>query len=149
MLSKHRIPEFLKKFGESNGVKDNNYYCYSDTDSVVGDTLIQTSIGKIKIQDLYNTEGEETMLANNSYVKKPSNNITTYSVSKDLKLNNNSIKYIMKHKVKKRMFKIKTPEQEVIITEDHSVMVLRNNILTEIKPKDIVKGDRIIRLIHD
>jgi DNA polymerase len=139
----------LKKFGESNGVKDNNYYCYSDTDSVVGDTLIQTSIGKIKIQDLYNTEGEETMLANNSYVKKPSNNITTYSVSKDLKLNNNSIKYIMKHKVKKRMFKIKTPEQEVIITEDHSVMVLRNNILTEIKPKDIVKGDRIIRLIHD
>jgi len=34
VLSKHRIPEFLKKFGESNGVEDNNYYCYSDTDSL-------------------------------------------------------------------------------------------------------------------
>ena len=148
-MSKHRIPEFLKKFGESNGVEDNNYYCYSDTDSVVGDTLIQTSIGKIKIQDLYNVEGEETVLANDSYVKKPSSVIMTYSVSKDLKLNNNNIKYIMKHKVKKRMFKIKTPEQEVIVTEDHSVMILRNNILTEVKSKDIVKGDKIIRLVHN
>ena len=34
VLSKHRIPEFLRKFGEDNGVKDNNYYCYSDTDSL-------------------------------------------------------------------------------------------------------------------
>ena len=33
VLSKHRIPEFLNKFGESNGVKNNNYYSYSDTDS--------------------------------------------------------------------------------------------------------------------
>lgn len=147
-MSKHRIPEFLRKFGESNGVKDNNYYCYSDTDSVVGDTLIQTSIGKIKIQDLYNVEGEETILANNSYVKKPSSNITTYSVGKDLKLNNNNIKYTMKHKVNKRLFKIKTPEGEVIVTEDHSVMVLRNNNLIEVKPKDIIKGDSIIRLMN-
>ena len=34
VLSKHRIPEFLNKFGESNGVKNNNYYSYSDTDSL-------------------------------------------------------------------------------------------------------------------
>lgn len=148
VLSKHRIPEFLRKFGESNGVKDNNYYCYSDTDSVVGDTLIQTSIGKVKIQDLYNVEGEETVLANNSCIKKPNSNIITYSVGKNLKLNNNEIKYIMKHKVKKRMFKIKTPEGEVIVTEDHSVMVLRNNNLIEVKPKDIIKGDSIIRLVN-
>ena len=50
----------------------------------------------------------------------------------------------MKHKVKKKMFKIKINDKEVEITEDHSIMVLRNNKLISIKPKDILKTDKLI-----
>ena len=66
---------------------------------------------------------------------------------KNKKLEYNNITYIMKHKVKKRMFKIKCNGDEVIITEDHSMMVLRNNELIEIKPNDVKSSDKLIKII--
>jgi len=52
----------------------------------------------------------------------------------------------MAHKVKKRMFKIKHKDSEVIVTEDHSVIIKRDNKFLDIKPKDILKGDKIIKI---
>ena len=52
----------------------------------------------------------------------------------------------MKHKVKKRMFKIKCNGDEVVITEDHSLIVLRNETLIEIKPKDVQKNDKLLKI---
>ena len=52
----------------------------------------------------------------------------------------------MKHSVKKRMYKIKCNGKEVIITEDHSIMVNRNGKLISVKPKDILKTDMLITI---
>ena len=56
------------------------------------------------------------------------------------------IKYIMRHKVKKAKYKITTESgKEVIVTEDHSCMVIRDGELISIKAKDInMETDKII-----
>jgi intein/homing endonuclease len=53
----------------------------------------------------------------------------------------------MKHKVKKRMFRIKSKDNYVDVTEDHSVIINRNDKVMSIKPIDIIKGDKIIEII--
>lgn len=75
VLSKHRIPEFLNKFGKSNGVEDNNYYCYSDTDSlyftlqpishVLYDPTDDNNTKADKIDDFIKTEIDPVIEENN------------------------------------------------------------------------------------
>ena len=55
-----------------------------------------------------------------------------------------NITYIKKHKVCKRMFRIKVWNDYVDVTEDHSIMIIRNGILQSIKAKDLINGDKII-----
>ena len=52
----------------------------------------------------------------------------------------------MKHKVKKRMFKINCNGDDVTITEDHSMMVIRNGKLVETKPTELQKGDKLVKI---
>ena len=120
---------------------------YNDTDSCVGDTIIRTSVGNIKIEDLfYSSDGETITTSNGSIVKKVKDTILADSVSENFELQQNKITYIMKHSVKKRMYKIKCNGKEVIITEDHSIMVNRNGKLISVKPKDILKTDMLITI---
>lgn len=124
---------------------DSKYIVYGDTDSVVSDTIINTNNGNIAIGELYDSiDGNIVVTKSNSYVKTPSEYIESLSVNKDLKIESKKIKYIMKHKVNKRMFKVKCNGKEVTITEDHSIMVVRNGALIECKPADIIKGDKLI-----
>lgn len=123
------------------------YMLYSDTDSCVGSTIIETNNGKIKIEDLYTTlSGQIEVRSDLNFIKHVKTNIKAASVNTNKELEYNNIKYVMKHKVKKRMYKIKCNGDEVIITEDHSMIVLRNETLLEIKPKDILKTDKIIKI---
>lgn len=142
-LIKNTAKAINKKLNEVNKTESQNFYIYSDTDSCIGTTLIRTSDGLVKIEDIFNNSNSKVELANNSEVKKVEN-LKAYSVSKDLNLELNKIVYVMKHKVKKKMFKIKINDKEVEITEDHSIMVLRGNKLISIKPKDILKTDKLI-----
>ena len=135
------IEERLQELNPHSG----KYILYGDTDSAISDTIINTNKGNITIGDLYdNTEGDVVITKSNSYVKTPSEYIESLSLNKDLKIESKKIKYIMKHKVNKRMFKVKCNGKEVTITEDHSIMVVRNGILIECKPTDIIKGDKLI-----
>ena len=54
----------------------------------------------------------------------------------------------MRHKVNKHKYKIRTKSgKELIITGDHSIMVIRNNELISVKAKDINKEtDKIISI---
>jgi len=122
------------------------YIVYGDTDSVTGDTTIQTSKGNIPIAELYDqTTGDIEVRGSENFINHPREHITATSVSKELTLENKRVTYIMKHKVKKRMFKIKCNGDEVVVTEDHSIMVLRDNVLTETKPGELRKGDKLIK----
>ena len=50
----------------------------------------------------------------------------------------------MRHKTTKRLFKIKVNGKEVILTEDESMVVLRDGKLERVKPIELRKGDGII-----
>lgn len=135
------IEERLQELNPHSG----KYILYGDTDSVISDTIINTNKGNITIGELYDsTDGNITVTKSNSYVKTPSEYIESLSVNKDLKIESKKIKYIMKHKVNKRMFKVKCNGKEVTITEDHSIMVVRDGVLIECKPADIIKGDKLV-----
>lgn len=126
---------------------DDPYIIYGDTDSVLGDTLVKTSNGDVKIEDLYDrVDGKLDILGQDNFVKHTNMDITAASVSPEKELQYKPIKYVMKHKVKKRMFKITCKGESVTVTEDHSIIIIRDNELLSVKPKDIVKTDKIIKI---
>ena len=56
-------------------------------------------------------------------------------------------KYIMKHKTKKKLYKITTESGKVVtVTEDHSLVVVRNNEKVVIKPTELEVDDQIITI---
>ena len=135
-----RIEKYLQSLKKWN----KPYYIYSDTDSCVGDTLISTSLGKIKIEDLFERSGEIVKNENGSFVKRLDEKILAKSMNSDFEIQDKKIIYVMKHKVNKRMFKISANNKAVIITEDHSVMINRNNNLISVKPTEILETDELI-----
>ena len=59
------------------------------------------------------------------------------------------IKYIMRHKVSKPKWRLKTKSgKEVIVTEDHSLIVFRDGKEIQVKPRDVRKTDKIL-IIRD
>ena len=135
-----RIEKYLQSLKKWN----KPYYIYSDTDSCVGDTLISTSLGKIKIEDLFEKLGEIVKNENGSFVKRLDEKILAKSMNSDFEIQDKKIIYVMKHKVNKRMFKISVNNKSVIITEDHSVMINRNDNLISAKPIEILETDDLI-----
>ena len=114
----------------------------SDTDSVRGDSLIMVNGSKIKIEDYYNSKTNN--LSGNKDIVKVDEDITLSFNTDTETIEAKNIKYVMRHKVKKKLYKIKHKDKEVIVTEDHSVIVKRDNNFIEVKPGDIIKGDIII-----
>lgn len=126
---------------------DKEYVIYCDTDSVVGDTLIKTSKGELQIADLYDIlSGDIETRGDNNFIKHISEKINTLSVNTKFEIESKQIKYIMKHKVKKKLYKITCGNKSITVTEDHSVMINRNNTLTSVKPFEILPTDKILFL---
>ena len=119
---------------------------YSDTDSVVGETLVYVNNIQKQIKELYEEfeEFEYKDEFNKSYVK-PISNITTLSFN-GTEIDEKPIKYIMKHRVKKEMFKITVDNKSVIVTEDHSIIVIRKNKMISVKPYNLESGDKVINI---
>jgi len=124
---------------------------YGDTDSIVGDTIIQTNLGSLPIETLYENfkdskrfytfKGHEIVDVENKHIKVP----TFYSDKKTAGWGN--IKNIIRHKVSKKKYKIVAGGKEVIMTEDHGCMVLRDGKLIRIAPADIdIDTDKMIVL---
>jgi len=147
-----KLAKYIEKTLQGLHKSEKPYLIYGDTDSCVGSTLIKTENGNIQIQDLYdNLQGKIEIRGSENFVKhinSENSEIKAASVSLNKKLEYNKITYIMKHKVKKRMFKIKCNGDEVTITEDHSMMVLRNNELIEVKPTEVKPQDKLIKIVN-
>lgn len=148
---------FIRKLGDYIEEKLQNlnpsnvpYLVYGDTDSVVGDTYIRTDEGDIKIEDLFNMlDGYIEERNENNFIKhvhQNSNTMKAASVNQQKQLQYNNINYVMKHKVKKRMFQVNCGGDSVTITEDHSMMVIRDNKLIETKPTELRPNDRLIKI---
>lgn len=127
--------------------KDMNYAMYSDTDSVVGDTLVYANGKQITIAELYE-------MCSDTFVKKDDNKKSFVkpvdcitSLAFDLASDSiveKPIKYVMKHKVKKRLFRLTVNSKYVTVTEDHSLIVYRDGNYVEVSPKHLKSGDKLL-----
>lgn len=133
--------------GNKEEIDDTHYLLGGDTDSTDFNTVLFVDKHPIKIGELFNLCSEYIKKddINEKYVKKVSNK-SVLTVNKNKELIYSPIKYVMKHKVKKRMYKLTIDGNSVRVTEDHSLMCIRDNELIEVKPKDLQKGDKILYL---
>jgi len=134
---------------------------YSDTDSIRGDSLLlikyRNEILKVSIRDLFKFNYKFTG-AFNYNLNDPSKEITpglddieVLNYTEEKGIHFVPIKYIMKHRVSKEQFKIKTKSgKEIIVTGDHSCIVFRDGKQLEIKAKDINKDtDKILSIKYE
>jgi len=131
---------------------------YSDTDSCHKNSLLlikdnKNINDKITIEDLFNRSydkfGLEDITQNNQEIVKCDKKVLNWV--KENGLQYVPIKYIMRHKVSKEQFKIKTKSgKEIIVTGDHSCIIFRNGKQLTIKAKDINKNtDKILSVINE
>ena len=123
---------------------------YSDTDSTSFDTILKTSNGECTIENLFNESlkqnGIKDITNNGHEIVKCNDDVLNWT--KENGLNFVPIKWIMRHKVSKPMFRITTKSGKTItVTEDHSCIVFRNGEQIAIKAKDINKEtDKILSI---
>lgn len=123
-----------------------------DTDSFSKNTELTLDDKKLCIESVYNILLKE---ANNQYKVTQNgaeivevNNHTTLTYAND-EVVSSPIKYVMRHKVSKPMYRITTESgKQIEVTGDHSVMVLRNNELISVKTEEIdIDNDKIITIV--
>ena len=126
--------------------------CAGDTDSVLKTSQLYINNVMMSIEDAFNQlkyENKDVVLklsSGNEVVPVFKHTTKTFTLNDGLI--DKPIKYIMRHKVTKAKWCIRTKSgKEVIITNDHSVMVMRNNELIKVKPCEINKEtDKIISI---
>ena len=127
---------------------------YGDTDSCISSTNIKI------INDLYgDNKKKETVTIEELWSRNEDNLVTTLPNGTEIalceekilnydssnKLQYGKANYIMRHKVSKPKWKLRTKSgKEVIVTNDHSMIVFRDGKKIEVKPRDIKKTDKIL-----
>jgi DNA polymerase elongation subunit (family B) len=149
MRSWHTFKELHEQLGITvNGAIGTDCVIYNDTDSVHSSTMIQLENEKLSIEELYNRCEKQYGSAGNTLCghESVSSKEKTLNYSKEKGLYYAPIKRVIRHKVTKPMFTIKTKSgKKISITGDHSIMILdENNNLKEILGKDLKNGDKII-----
>lgn len=121
---------------------------YGDTDSCERSTIINTTSGDKTIEDWYNENmkngsGGNTKNGHESVLT--SDKVLNYS--EELGIYQAPVKRIIRHNVSKAKWKLKTKSgKEIVITNDHSMIVFRNGRKIEVKPCDILHSDKILVL---
>lgn len=136
------------KTSEITGI-EKDYVIAIDTDSVTGDSLIRTSLGEERIDNFFERtrlNGKVVYDSGDQLVVKPKVKYDALSMTQDGQAVMKNVNYVMAHKVKKKLYRIKVDNKEVTITEDHSVIVKRYGELCSIKPTEIVDGDILITI---
>ena len=111
------------------------------------DTIIKIEnngvIESLTIEDLYNryinNDAGVTMMGHESV------SCDCKILNWDKKLYFGTPKRIIRHKVTKPKWRLKTTDgKEIFVTNDHSMIVFRDGKKIEVKPKDILKTDKIL-----
>lgn len=111
-----------------------------DTDSVTSDTLLYINNHKMAIGDYYNSIPDCNLVDSSKDIKKINNGDVSLSFN-GVNIESKPVLYVMRHKVKKLLYRIKVGDNFVDVTQDHSIMVIDElgNMIT-IKPKDLDTG---------
>jgi hypothetical protein len=130
--------------------KNEHVSIYADTDSCASDSIIRTSSGCLSIEEWYNKNikngtGGHTIVGHESV--KTNDFILNYSDSGELYYA--PVKRIIRHRVSKPKWKLKTKSgNEIIVTNDHSMIVFRSGEKIEVKPSEILTTDKILSVIE-
>lgn len=142
-ITKHMISKVNEVITNKYDV-EGDAIVYSDTDSVASDTVIDTSNGKMTVEKLFNSCKTFYNEGTKEYGQTKDIKVLSFDPSDD-SITYKNFNYIYRHKVSKKRFKINVSNgNSVIVTEDHSIMIERNNKLIEVKPIDIKNGDIVI-----
>jgi DNA polymerase elongation subunit (family B) len=121
---------------------------YADTDSCQFDSLIKTENDEVTIEEFYNRNminGSNGVTLKGHESVSTTDKILNYSNEKGLYYAN--VKRIIRHKVSKPKWKLRTKSgKEIIVTNDHSMIVFRDNQQIEVKPSEILKTDKILTI---
>jgi hypothetical protein len=129
-------------------LKDEHVSIYADTDSCQYDSIIQTENDRLSIEEWYirnigNGSGGTTQKGHESVLTN--DKILNYSIERGIYYT--PVKRIIRHKVSKPKWKLKTKSgKEISVTDDHSMIVFRNGNQIEAKPSEILKTDKILIL---
>ena len=125
-----------------------DFTLYIDTDSCDGKSKIYINDEQISIEDYYDSL-PNYFIKNEpgDYIKSVNNGDKALSFSSDKNVEYKDVVYIMKHWVKKKMFRIIVEGLSVDITEDHSIIILRDDKLISARPEEIKKDDELICLL--
>jgi len=122
---------------------------YNDTDSVDGSSIVTTESGETTIEDLYNLSVKYGHAG-----VTPMGHESVFSEDKILNFDNGDLYYapierIIRHKVSKPKWKLKTKSgKEIIMTADHSMIVFRDGWMLTVKPNEILKTDKVLSVIE-
>lgn len=131
----------------TNNNDEHNFYgnniLIHNTDSITGDSIIHTNNGDKTIEQMFNENYN-----NNLFHTHKGHELVSTS-DKVLNWDNNlcygDVKYIMRHKVSKPKWKLRTKDgHEIVVTNDHSMIVFRDGEKLEVKPHEILLTDKIL-----
>ena len=120
---------------------------YNDTDSLVYDTKVKINGNYISIGELYDKYAEDSDIdysnCGHEVINVDDVSVATFHTVDGVN-KTSKVRRLIRHKVSKRKFKIKVGDKEVIMTEDHGLMVKRGEDIIRISPKEIKKGDKAV-----
>jgi hypothetical protein len=125
---------------------------YGDTDSCNSLTIMklqrENEKKRMTIEDWFNENLDDI---NDFVIKLPNGteliptNDKILNYNKDGNLEYQNVNYIMRHKVTKPKWRLKTKSgKEIIVTGDHSMIVFRNGEKITVKPNEILPTDKIL-----
>lgn len=127
--------------------EDDDIAVYGDTDSITKDSIIYVNGNSMTIKDFYDSSNKsKSMTLDNGKEVVIIDNKTTYTFDHESnRIKRTRIKNVVRHKNTKRLFKIRTQSgKEIICTQDHNLMVVRNGYIINISPLDLKKTDYFI-----
>jgi len=123
---------------------------YGDTDSLTPDSMVETEDGRMTIAALYDHFSGAIISDNENTEKKiPLGEFEVLSYDEMKKEPTfRELKRIHRHKVSKPKWKLVTESgKEIIVTGDHSLVVLRNGRLVEVRPSEVnPESDQVVTL---
>ena len=124
---------------------------YGDTDSVV-DSVIHCQDGDFLLSQVFKESLDKykipTLTAHGAELLPCDKKVLNWDEQNGLHYTN--IKYISRHKVTKKRWKLKTKiGEEIICTCDHSLIVFRDGKKLEVKPEDVLITDKILVITYN
>jgi hypothetical protein len=144
----HKDTKLHKEMGitKAQQITSKSLVIYNDTDSLDSSGVIKTNKGDKTIEEFYN-ENLKNGSAGNTSIGHESvrTNSKVLNWSSDKLLYYAPVKRIIRHKVSKPKWIVKTKSgKEITITNDHSMVVFRNGKQLTVKACEILKTDKIL-----